>query len=45
MSRSTNNPGIQFLNHDIAVSADKNVEDRDLERSLVQPNNMGRGTK
>lgn len=45
MRRSTNNQGVQFLNHDIAVSADKHLEDKDLERSLVQPDNLGQGTK
>ena len=42
MSQFDNNQGLQGINHDIAVSADEHVKDKDLERSLVQLDNIGR---
>ena len=43
MSRPDNNQRLQRLNHDIAVSSDNHVENKESEHSLDQSDNIDQG--
>ena len=45
MTRSQNNQGLQCINHDIAVSSDTSFEEKGLEHSWDQPDNIAPGVK
>ena len=45
MTRSENDQGLQCLNHDTAVSSDTNFNEKGLEHSCDQPDNIAPGVK
>ena len=45
MSRPEISQGVQWLNHETAISSGTHVDDKSLERSPDQPDDIGPGMK